>query len=120
MIKFFVKARNTSLESAALPPRVARHSFHNKVAWRDVWCAKSHLTPGLGAKYVCLLCLGEGKLLGAGQTPCPTFDNSTDLVKHIADTHNGSTLPKVFMHKLHITKASDQAGGRSDLKFLRE
>jgi hypothetical protein len=118
--KFWVPKKHTSLESAPLPPRVAGESFHKKVAWREIWCAKSHLRPGLGGKYACLLCLGEGKPLTAGSTSCSAFEKSEDLIKHIANTHNSSTLPKVFMQKLHLAKASEQGGLRRDLVFLKE
>lgn len=119
-VKFFAQKRNISLDSAAFPPRVAGESFHDKVAWREVWCAKSHLRPGFGAKYACLLCLGEGKPLAARQVPCPLFNMDNDLVKHIAERHNSSALPRVFMQRLHVTKRSDKGTERSDLKFLAE
>ena len=128
-IRFYVSARDTSLEGASYPYRVEDNSI--TVKWRDIWCAKSHLANGAVAKYGCLVCMGEGKELVRGQS---AFNTESGLVRHIGARHNSLSLPCLFMDKLHVTKKSEDnarkrtsagsddmnAGSRSDLRFLRE
>ena len=125
---FYVKSRYPTLEDAIFPARV--HQTGLQVKYRDMWCAKSHLANSAGAKYACLLCLGQGRELKVGRN---AFNDDINLALHLGMKHNSHSLPKVFMQRLHITKKSeDEAGNqssrdsnemgreRSDLRFLQE
>lgn len=113
-VRFYVSSKNTSLEAAKFPWRKEDDAI--KIKWRDFWAAKSHLARESVANYGCLLCLGEGRELINQRN---AFHTNVGLAKHIGAEHNSTTLPRIFMQRLHVTKKSDKIAG-SHLVFSKE